>query len=187
MDKLRQFLSLRVAFDLNSVAVNFNEVFDVEPGPGQTESKEVSIPFKCPKVPYRPHKNLTDSMTKLRKYALQHLGIELTDESKQIKQWSVPAIKLDGDHLKNKARVTITLATKSDYTSDPKEIETGQITMYPTSEDRVKNPNHEKIAAIVEDIIVELNEYLDGKHESNDKPDPQMALFGARVTLAMND
>lgn len=182
MQKTKQLLEISISEDLESADVKFIETIFV---PAQTdhpedESAEYSIPYKC-RVPFRPHKDLIDSLKKLRKPALDCLGIDLADESKSIKNWVVTGISLKGDHNLHQARVNIILGTKNKYTGKMSEIETGQITMYPESEEKAKYPHAEKIAPIVEDIIEEVWSYMAGKHESG--LNPQLALFANEIVV----
>lgn len=175
MIKEKVLKKIRVATDCNSAEIGFAWVVELEASHPENDSETKKIPVKGVLVPYRPHKDLTDSMKKLRKFALEALGIELADESKQLKEWIVPCIELAGDHTVQQARVKITLGKLVESTGKVAEIKTGQITMYPSAEEKAKYPNADKIAPIVEDIIEEVWSYLNGKHEN--KTNPQLALF----------
>jgi hypothetical protein len=111
-----------------------------------------------------PHKDLTDSMKKLRRLALDALEINLAD-AKDYYQWDVTGINIAGNYTEKKSRLVISLAKNVKSTGKAFALKTGQITMYPDAEDKVKFPFADKITPIVEDIIEECWSYLNGKYE----------------------
>jgi hypothetical protein len=177
MEKERQLLSLKISSDLDDVEIMFTETSIFEIPDGAEPDAENDIRQNTFKVNSnnRPHKDLTNSMLKLRKHCLDILGIELSDESKAIKHWIVPEIKIDGDVFKKQSRVSMVLAKHVELTGKVTGMKVPQVTMYPKSDDKVKYHAVDKMTSIVEDIIEECWMYLDGKYEEG--LDGQLALF----------
>lgn len=128
--------------------------------------------------PIQPHKDLTDSMKKLRKLALEALEINLA-EAKDAYTFDVIGISIAGNVSMKKSRLKIKLGKNIKLTGKQCPIETGQITMYPDQEEKVKFPNADKISPIIEDIIEEVWEYLKGT-KTGDEEGRQFALFPER-------
>lgn len=175
-----QLLTLKVAEDLNSIEIRFAEV-NTHESDGDEDNDISTNYFTCEST-NRPHKDLVDSMKKLRKHGLAILGIELADEAKQLREWTVSGIKIDGDLLKKQSRVVLTLAKKVELTGKIARIKTGQVTMYPKQDDAVKYHDADKMTAIIEDIVEECWSYIfDGKCEA--ETNPQLALFPEQRNL----
>jgi hypothetical protein len=128
------------------------------------------------KSPRRPHKDLTDAMKKLRKLGLEALEINLADV-KDVHQWDVLALDIAGNVTMQKSRVVMTLGKRIKATGKVSKIKTGQITMYPDAEDKVKFPYVDKLTPMIETAITEALAYLDGKMDEDGK---QFALFPER-------
>ncbi len=126
----------------------------------------------------RPHKDLSDSMKKLRRLALEVLEINLA-ETKDYSAWNVTAINIAGSVTLQKCRLVMTLSKKVKLTGKECPIKTPQITLFPDAEDKVKFPFADKIAPIIEDIIEECWSYLNGKSED----EGQYALFPNRELI----
>jgi len=175
----RQLVHLKLAPDLSSVKIKFNDIVTL-PGAEQDEEEGESSIRKIPYTvdgPFRPHKDLVNSMKKLRKHALDILGIKLEDESKQIGEWSVIEIKIQGDVLTKQSRVTMKLAKLVELTKAVCPIKVPQVTMYPAADDQVKYHAADKMTVIIEDIIEEVWSYLNGKYDETIEPNQQFALF----------
>lgn len=124
----------------------------------------------------RPHKDLTDAMKKLRKLGLEALEINLAD-AKDLHQWDVVGINIAGSTTMQKSRLIMTLEKNVKATGKGAKIKTGQITMYPDAEDKVKFPYVDKLTPMIEILIDEAFQYLDGK---TDNEGTQYALFPKR-------
>lgn len=155
----KQFKSVKITPDLNKVQVKFIEKIIMEPLPGQDDSQEYHIPHQCT-PPFRPHKDLIESLKKLRRPALDFIGINLADVSKDVKEFTVLSIKIAGNMDLKQSRVTIILAKKVDKLDELVEFPIPQIIMYPNEEEKVTYWNSDKIAPIVEDIVEEVWSYL---------------------------
>jgi hypothetical protein len=189
MDKYQQERHLRkltISDDLNEVNVMWDEtrLYELPEGADENAENEIRTITHATTSPFRPHKNLTDALKKLRKHGLAIQGIELADESKQIKRWIVRDLQIDGDHNKQQSRATITLGVISDLTGKVSPLKVGTVTMYPKDEDKVKYLGAPQMTTIIQDIEAELWEYMDGKIESIDIPDPQYSLFPRRRETA---
>jgi len=128
----------------------------------------------------QPHKDLTDSMKKLRRLALEALEINLAD-TKDYSAWNVVAINIAGNVTEKKSRLVMTLEKEVKATGKGAKIKTGQITMYPDQADKVKFPFADKISPIIEDIIEECWSYLNGKYDESENG--QYVLFPNRELI----
>lgn len=126
---------------------------------------------------FKPHKDLTDSMKKLRKFALEICEIEV--DSKDLPNWNVSALKIDGDLLMKQSRVTLTLTKKVKRTEKLISFNTPQTTMYGESEYH----NAEKMAPVIEDVVEEAWSYLDGTKREQEG---QLPLFTRGETIELN-
>jgi len=177
MEKEKHLNGLSVSDDLNKVQISFTEtsILPIPDGADpEMDNEVITNEFKV-KSESRPHKDLINSMKKLRKHGLAIIGIELADESKQLSNWIVTKIKISGDVFKQQSRVEIFLGVRSDLTGKISELSCGQVTMYPKDDEKVKYVDAPKMTAIIEDIIEECWSYLDGKCEEG--MNPQMSLF----------
>lgn len=178
MTSERQLKSLTIKPDFSRIKITFAEVTTHEPVEGDDENVVTSNEFSVSSA-NRPHKDLLDSMKKLRRYGLEILEIELADEAKSIKNWNVGSIKISGDLLLKQSRVELTLDKKIELTGKVAKIKTSQVTMYPQVDDAVKYHNADKMTAIIEDIVEEVWSFLNGKYDSDTDPN-QLALFPDR-------
>lgn len=178
----RHLRRLTISDDLDEVNVKWDEtrVYELPDGADENSENEVRTIGHQTTSPFRPHRNLVDALKKLRKHGLAIQGIELSDESKQIKRWVVLDLQIDGDPLKQQSRATITMGVKSELTGKCSPLKVGTVTMYPNDEDKVKYLGAPQMTTIIQDIEAELWEYMDGKIESVDVPDPQYSLFPRR-------
>ncbi len=126
-----------------------------------------------------PHKDLTDSMKKLRKHGFEILGLDI--DSKDLSRWNCSMIKISGDYLLKKARVILQLSVRSKLTGKLSYIETGQVTMYPDAEDAVKYHDADKMTVVIEDCIEEAFSYLNGKYGEDEMSD--LPLFAKREAV----
>lgn len=180
MERERQLLNLKIAEDLNHVEIKFAEVNARESD--SEEEDDIKQNTFTAESTNRPHKDFVDAMKKLRKHGLAILGIELADEAKQLKNWTVSGIKISGDMLLKQSRVILTLSKKVDLTGKIARIKTGQVTLYPKVDDAVKYHDADKLANLVEDVVKEAWAYLfSGKYES--ETNPQLALFPEKHSL----
>ena len=169
MNKERQLRRLKISPDLNEVVIDWVEI--------RTTDEDVKRPKHRDTGDYRPHKDLVDRMKKLRKHALEMLGISLGEKSKDLPKWATLMIKIDGDLLTKQSRLRITLGIKNDKTGKVSKIETQQMTMYPAMDDASKYHAADEVAKLVEEIQEEAWLYGAGKYEAEDKPNQQLALF----------
>lgn len=176
MNKDRQLRQLRIAPDLNHVFVKFIEIIQHEPKAGEEEGARKQRVYTC-KGDNRPHKDLVGEMKKLRKYALDMLGIELADSAKTLKNWTVLKLDIAGDMDLKQSRVKITLGLLVEKTNKISKIETQQAVMYPAADDSGKYHDIDKVTNIVEAIAEECWLYCEGKCEEEEKPNQQLALF----------
>lgn len=178
MERERQLLNLKIAEDLNYVKIKFSEI-----DPEETDDPEdIDINKFTAESTRRPHKDFVDSLKKLRKHGLAILGIKLDDEAKQLRNWTVSAIKISGDMLLKQSRVVMTLSLRSDLTGKITPIKVSQVTMYPKADEKVKYHDADKMTAVIEEISQEAWSYIfKGKYEKG--TNPQLALFAEKVLL----
>lgn len=172
-EKLLRRISL--SNNLDEVQVDFIIVSE-----NQSENED-SAPVKPyvykVKGPHRPHKDLVDSMKKLRKHAFA-LN-EMTVDSTQINTWTVCELKIDGDYLQKQSRATMKLAHMVKRTKKVVKMPVGPVTMYPKQDENVPYVEADKMTEIIEDIIEEAFSYLGGKTEETG----QVPLFPSINTL----
>jgi len=181
----RQLRNLSISDDLEEVNVKWDEtrIYELPEGADEHAENEIKTISHETTSPFRPHKNLVDALKKLRKHGLAIQGIELDDEAKQVKRWIVTNLKIEGNALKQQSRATITLGVKSELTGKVGKMQVGTVTMYPKDDDKVKYQGAPQMTTIIEDISAEVWEYMDGKIESVDVPDPQYSLFPRRIEI----
>lgn len=161
----RQLRSVEIT-SKGKVKINFVEIIVVEPAEGEEASSSIVNEYGV-KSPLKPHKDLLDSMKKLRKY-----GMEICEENKDSKalaEWTVSKIKIDGDIPLRQSRVRLTMAKEVKRTGKQIKLETPQTTMYGESE----YGKAQEMSKLIEAVIDEVNAYLEGKGESED----QLPLF----------
>ena len=158
----KQLRQITLAPDLSKVTIKFIQLNQLEASDeGEVEDDEAMAANEYTVVgSFAPHKDLIDAMKKVRKHGLAWLGIELADEAKALKNWSTTRITLAGDHTMKKSRVKIQLGLNVEQTGFVAHIETGQITIYPKTEDKAKYWDTDKLAKEVDKIIDECGEYL---------------------------
>lgn len=164
--KQRQLRQVSISKD-GEVSVKFVEIITIKPE--QEDGEDVIITNKYSvKSPQRPHKDLLDTIKKLRKFALEICEIET--DSKSIINWTVSQVKIAGDVSMHQSRVILTLAKSVERTGKVIEFNSPQTTMYGESE----YDNADQMAVVIEDLIEEVWSYLNGtKTESSS----QLALF----------
>lgn len=178
MNVERQLRSIAVSAEL-AVKLKFEESIVLPLKEGE-ENNRVKTNIHTIESEQRPHKDLVDSLKKLRQHAIDMLEIDLNPEtkSKQLPTYTVSEIKLSGDHSQRKSRVKLVLAKFVKKTGKVSEMETSQFILYPKNEDASKYPDIDKVALIVEDIIEEVWSYMAGKFDPEE--DVQLALFPER-------
>lgn len=172
----RHLKLLDISHDLSSVSIQFDEIVTLEPIDENAESDLKKIPYSVDS-PIRPHKDLYESMKKLRKHALELLGLDyIANDPKNIKPFTVCKIKIAGDYLMKQSRVKMWLSMFVEDTGKIVSIEVPETTMYGES----KYHNIEKMTAIIEDIVEETWSYLEGKNGEDEYKNGQLVLFPAR-------
>jgi hypothetical protein len=169
MTQEKQPRKIKISPELDSVEIHFdvvtsNDSEESEDAPAKPHSYKV-------KSPNRPHKDFVDCMKKLRKHALELC--EIAVDSKDINQWGISEVKVDGDYLLQQCRITMTLFKLVKSTGKIIQIKTPQCTLYPQSDDSVKYANADKLQAVFEDLVEEAYSYLSGKMDEQG----QMPLF----------
>lgn len=180
MTSEKQLRSIRISPDQEEVKITFEVITTKEMIEGedenQTKAHKHSIVGKL-----RPHKDLTDLMKKLRKYALAINEIEV--DSKDIGKWTVQAISITGDYIFKKSRCVMTLAKEVKRTGKVAVMKTSQVTMYPQMDEENRFEDAEKMSEIIEAVIEESWLYLNGKSEDDDN---QLQLFPTEPKLETN-
>lgn len=172
----RQLRSVEIASDLSTVDIKFHEIVILEPIEEGDENVVKKIPYAT-KAPIRPHKDFHESMKKLRKFALELLGLDyIATDAKNIKAFTVLKISIAGDYLMKQSRVKMVLSLLVEETGKVVDIDVPETTMYGES----KYHNIEKMTAVIEDIIEETWSYLEGKNGEDDFKNGQLVLFPAR-------
>jgi len=173
----KQLSKLKLSADLNKVTIGFVDIQTThtaaEESEGMDEEKKIKNQYLV-KGSHRPHKTLSDSMKKLRKYALELCDIEVS--SKHIGDWTVSAISIAGDMTLRQSRVVMTLA-KECPTGKVIEFDVPQVTMYPEKEAEDRYHRAEEMSVLIEDIVEEAFLYLGGNYEV--KYDGQLPLMFA--------
>lgn len=167
----KQLRKIKISDDGESVEIDFVELVMVEEN-GESVTK--AIPHKV-KGPFRPHKDLLDSMKKLRKHAFNLIDLEV--DSKYISNYTVSSLKISGDYLLKQSRVVMMLTKE---TKSGKNVPIGplpQVTMYPSAEEKVKYFDAEAMTEIIEDIIEEIWSYLRGKYDMDVLPGQTFPIF----------
>lgn len=118
----------------------------------------------------RPHKDLVDSMKKLRKFALEICEMDIP-AAKQLSNFTVSAIKISGDLTMKQSRVVLTLSKLIERTGKVVKIVGPQTTMYGESE----YDKAEQMTPIIEDVVEEVWSYLNGKYA--EEVENQLPLF----------
>lgn len=170
----KQLRSLQISDEFVKIAFVESD-FIAASEDSETDDDQVQEHLFTVKSMLTPHKDLTDSMKKLRRLALEALEINLA-ETKDYSAWNVTAIHIAGSVTQQKCRLIMTLSKKVKLTGKECPIKTGQITLYPDAEEKVMFPFADKLAPIVEDIVEEVWSYLQGKTED----ESQYALFPDR-------
>lgn len=180
MTNEKQFRSIRISPDQDEVKITFENITTKEIIEGEDENEikghKYSITGRI-----SPHKDLTDLMKKLRKYALSLNEIEV--DSKDMPKWTVQAISITGDYLLKKSRCVMTLAKEIKRTGKVAIMKTSQVTMYPQMDEENRFEDAEKMSEIIEAIIEETWLYLNGKSEDDDN---QLQLFPTEPKLETN-
>lgn len=165
----KQLRSVSISPD-GDVKIKFAEVVTGEAAEGTDESTVKQNIFTV-QSGNKPHKDFTDSMKKLRKFALEVCEMPIPENSKHLGQYTVSGIKISGDLTMKQSRVVLTIAKTIERTGKVVKIVTPQVTMYGESE----YPNADKMTEIIEDAIEEAWSYLNGKYA--DESNGQLPLF----------
>lgn len=174
MEIERKLRSLKLTNDLH-VSVSFDEVITTESESGEDEAGVITNSFNVTSR-HEPHKDFIDALKKLRQYALE--VCELTVDTKERANWMVQKIKITGDLLMKTSRVVMTVG-KEVKTGKVISITTPQVTMYPTTEDKVPYHNADKMSTVIEEIEREVWKYLNGKYAL----EGQLALFPEKEAI----
>src|SRR5688572_1825963 len=149
MSKEKKLNSLYIHPDLSTVEIKFTELHYI--ADENEEDGQRTIPVKRGiEAPLRPTSALCDDLKSMRRHGLEILGIKLEKESTQIKMWTVQKLIISGDMLLKKSRLEIVLALKCELTGKIVPIKTGQVTMYPKDEDKVKYHKAAEMTKLVE-------------------------------------
>lgn len=181
----KQLSKIKVSSDLNSVTIGFTDTLTThtaaEGDGGMDEEKKILNKYQA-KLSHRPHKDLTDSIKKLRKFALELVDIKV--DNKDIGDWTVSCVSLSGDVTLRQSRAVLTLA-KECPTGKVIEFKCPQVTMYPEKEAEDRYHNAEKMSEIIEDLIEEGWSYLMGKM-SEDSDGQLPLMFNIKPKLETN-
>lgn len=167
----RHLRELSVSDD--SVYGHFTEIMDVPPDVEGNPSRRIIRNYKMT-CDDKPQDNLSNSMKKLRKIALESAEFEVSN--KTLPDWNVSKIKISGDVILHQSRVVMTLAKTVNRTGKVIPIVVPEITMYGNSE----FAKADEMTKIIEDIIEEYWAYLNGDYTPN-----QISIFPKkRIALA---
>jgi hypothetical protein len=156
----RQLKSLKLNFDATKVKMEFAQITTQEPPEDDEEGESViSVDTFIVKSKKKPHPDLIKCLKKMRKHALELMEIKLADEAKDLQDWTVLGIKIDGDVLKKQSRLVMTVGKWVSKTEKVLEWPITQVTMYPEKDDVKKYHDIDKLTTIVEDIIEECWSY----------------------------
>ena len=172
----RQLISVTMGHDADHVKIKFREI-TVHEAEGEGEGDKTSYNIFVVESDTIPHKDFIESMKKLRKFALAANEIEV--DSKSIGTWSISKLKISGDHTMKQSRIVLTLSHYVKRTKKVVEMPTGQITMYPETDDASKFPDVDKMTPIVEDVIEECWCYIEGT-KVGEESEGQLPLFPKR-------
>jgi hypothetical protein len=165
-DVQKQFREISIAAD-GKVKIKFIErVFEAAQGDAE-ESEDIVREFAV-KSSHKPHKDLLDTMQKLRKIALA--SVEMDYDTKKISHYAITKVKMTGNFHLRQSRVVMTVTKKIEWSEGTTDWETPEITMYGES----KFEEVEKMTAILEDLVEEIWSYANGKYGA----EGQLPLFG---------
>lgn len=183
----RQIKLVKLSPDGDAVSVHFHK--ETGKGGEDGESKRKPVTYKV-SAPFEPHKNLTDAFKAIRKLALALLAIELADEGKDLKNWAVTEVKIDGDFTMKQSRAVLTLSKYVPATKKWVPMKLPQVTMYPAKDDASKFHDHEKLATALEKLIVSAFAYVDGEYADDEDYGPLFASApskgGKQTTLKVS-
>lgn len=176
-DQVNRQITRVTISDKGFVKIDLTEAVPMDSPNGTEEEEEeaeiVANEYSV-KSPRLPHKDFTDAMKKLRKIALDIC--EITIDPKSLTDYTVSQVSIAGDILLQQSRVVMTISKKVKRSEKLITIKTPQVTMYGESE-------YEKageMSKLVEAVVKEAWEYLDGKSEQ----DGQLALFPSKMEMA---
>jgi len=158
----------KVKIDFVELSVTKEHETGDEMAEDETVVNEYSV-----RSPHAPHKDLLDSMKKLRKFALEIC--EMIFETKALTFYDISAIKINGDVAMKQSRVIFTISKEVRRTGKFVKIVTPETTMYGESE----YERAAEMSKLVEVVIQEALMYLDGKGAQ----DSQMKLFTFKNSL----
>lgn len=157
----------KIAIDAKGkVKIDFVEITAGEEIPDQEEPNVIVNEYFV-KSPRKAHKDLLDSMKKLRKFALEIC--EMIFETKALTFYDICAIKINGDIALRQSRVILTVSKEVRRTGKEIKFKTPEVTMYGDSE----YERASEMAKVIENVIKEAQLYLGGKCADGD----QLPLF----------
>lgn len=164
--KLITLKKVKITNDLK-VELTFNEkatlnTVNEEDGSENFVNNEYSVKSK-----YIPHDDLVESLKMLRKHALAIC--EISVDSKEIKDYTVNAISIQGTLEEKNARIVITIAKRIKRAKKPVFITAPQTSLF----DPVEYPKCEDLVKLVKEVIKEVWLYRGGKHLGEE----QLSLF----------
>jgi hypothetical protein len=167
---MKQIRSIKIKGDLSSVSIGFEEAKEIE---GDEEEDVVIKNHYSVKSKYRPHKDFTDAMKKLRKNALE--VCEITVDSKSIGDWNVSGLSVAGDMEMKQSRVILTVTKTVKKTGKEISFKTPQVTMFPEKDEENRYHNAEELTKGIVKAIEEAMKYMGGKYD--DSAEDQLPLF----------
>jgi hypothetical protein len=147
------------------VIISFRDVTDVEPTEGEeTDESSAESDEYAVKSSRRPHKTFVAALRKLTPHALALLKIDLNSGEKE---WSVTSVKIDGDVLLKKARLTMTLTKyyDNDGTEGYSSMEVPQVTVFGES----KYADQPALAKLFQALVDKAWDFLKGESGNSEK------------------
>lgn len=145
-------------------------------GEDSEDEDEVKVPKYDVDSPYHPHPDLLSILQKIRKHAIDINEIDLKSTS----GWECTGIKIAGDVVLKKSRVQIRLSKYVKRSKKYVHMAYGpQVTMYPDKEETVMYPAADKLTELIEELLDEIELYLNGKYgeDFTAEQGEQLALF----------
>lgn len=163
----KRLRSIQIDPDTLEVKIGFHEVITLAPeGDEEGESHAITNKYTV-KSPRKPHKDFVNKMRSLRKYAMELAEINDPD----VKNYTVSAVKIDGDMLMKQSRASMVLSKKVERTGKVIDIKVSQVAMYSDSDYH----SHEKMSRAIEELEAEAWAYIGGKYM--DETPNQLPLF----------
>lgn len=164
----RQFRKLEISDEL--IKIKFVEIITQPSSHPENDNKITARKFSVESED-EPHQDLVVKLKHLKAHVFAINEMELIDK-KEKSQYSVNMVQVDGDVFLQKSRVKFGMRKEVDRNGKYVGIgPTGQVTMFGESD----YPEHEKMSAIVKELIDEVWLYLSGKYA--DETPGQLPLF----------